>query len=305
MLAGDTNDLKLDAILDLSPSMRSMVNKPTRLNPDRILDNIVTDMAKWYQIPECLPPLDADAGTGGKPSDHLTVVMSPIDVINNKPARTEQKLAVRPMKESGMNMFGAWLKEQNWSELFDAETVDEKSEIFQNILLQKVEEFLPQKIRKISSDDQPFCTEKMKYLKRLKSREYHKNRRSIKWRDLSTKYKKEVAQAKKDYFKNIIKDLKNSKIGQWYSKLKWLCSYDQKKSEPTIVESIKHLSDKEQAEIIADKFSKVSQEYEPLSKDDIDIPEFDKSSIPLFKPEQVQKHLEKVKTNKSVPPGEH
>ena len=169
MIAGDTNVLKLDAILDLSPNMKSMVDKPTRLNPDRILDNIITDMAKWYQPPECLPPLDADDGSGGKPSDHLTVVMKPIDVINNKPARTERKVEVRPMKESGISMFGAWLKNHNWSEVYEAESVDEKSEIFQNILLQKVEEFLPQKMRKISSDDQPFCTENMKRLKRLKS----------------------------------------------------------------------------------------------------------------------------------------
>ena len=52
MLAGDTNDLKLDQILSLSPNFRSLVKKPTRLNPDNILDNIITDLGKWYQAPE-------------------------------------------------------------------------------------------------------------------------------------------------------------------------------------------------------------------------------------------------------------
>ena len=223
MLAGDTNDLKLDAILNLSPNMKSMVDKPTRLNPDKILDNIITDMSKWYQIPECLPPLDADVGTGGKPSDHLTVVMTPINVVNNKPARTERQVTVRPMKQSGIDMFGSWLKKQNWSEVFNAKTVDEKTEIFQSLLLQKVEEFLPQKTRRISSDDQPFCTEEMKRIKRLKSREYHKSRKSPKWMDLNKKYKKEVSQAEKNFYRNIVRDLKSSKVGQWYSKLKRLC----------------------------------------------------------------------------------
>ena len=60
----------------------------------------------------------------------------------------------------------------------------------------------------------------------------------------------------------------------------------------------------EQAEAIADKFSKVSQEYEPLKDGDIDIPEFDEKSIPQFAPKDVQKKLEKVKTNKSVHPGD-
>ena len=61
ILAGDTNDIKMDAILNLSPDFKSAVTKPTRLNPDRILDNIMTDLSKWYQTPECLPPLDADS----------------------------------------------------------------------------------------------------------------------------------------------------------------------------------------------------------------------------------------------------
>ena len=51
--------------------------------------------------------------------------------------------------------------------------------------------------------------------------------------------------------------------------------------EPLDVNSIKHL-DQEQAEVIADKFSKVSQEYEPLQKDDIEVPFFDEKSIPSF-----------------------
>ena len=71
ILAGDTNDLNLDPILHLNPNFRSVVTNPTRLNPDKILDNIITDMSKWYQTPKCLPPLDADAVSGGKPSDHL------------------------------------------------------------------------------------------------------------------------------------------------------------------------------------------------------------------------------------------
>ena len=71
-----------------------------------------------------------------------------------------------------------------------------------------------------------------------------------------------------------------------------------------IVESLKHLSDSDQAEAIADKFARVSQEYEPLKDADIEIPEFDEKSIPIFTPKDVQKRLERVKTNKSVPPGD-
>ena len=135
MLAGDTNDLKLDAILNLSPNLKSLVKKPTRRNPDSILDNIITDMVKWYQSPDCLEPLDADPGTGGKPSDHLIVIMEPISVINNKPARTYKEITIRPLKQSGIDMFGEWLKKQDWKEIFDVDSVDDKAEIFQTMLL--------------------------------------------------------------------------------------------------------------------------------------------------------------------------
>ena len=77
--------------------MKSVVTKPTRLNPDRILDNIIIDLSKYYHCPEVLPPIDADPGSGGKPSDHLTVVMAPIATINNKPARNTRDIWVRPM----------------------------------------------------------------------------------------------------------------------------------------------------------------------------------------------------------------
>ena len=185
LLAGDTNDLKLDQILSLSPSLKSVVVTPTRLNPDRILDNMITDLSRWYQTPQCLPALDADPGSGGKPSDHLTVVMEPLSVINNKPARISREVQVRPIKQSGVDLFSFWIRNQNWSEVLSAETVDEKSEILQNLLLSKCNEFLPLKKRKISSDDQPFCTEEMKRIKRSKTREFHKHRRSIKWRELN------------------------------------------------------------------------------------------------------------------------
>ena len=84
----------------------------------------------------------------------------------------------------------------------------------------------------------------MKTLKRQKkNREYRKHRSSAKYKELNIQYQKEISAAKNSYYKNIIKDLKHSKPNQWYSKLKRLCSYDQQKSEPIIVDSMKELSD--------------------------------------------------------------
>ena len=195
-------------------------------------------------------------------------------------------------------------KKSNWNEVIDTKTCDEKAELFQNMFLKKLNEFLPLKKRKISSDDQPFCNEKMKRLKRIKNREFQKNRKSLKWMDLNKQYKKEISLAKKKYYIKIVKDLKSSNPSQWYSKLKRLCSFDQNKSDPIIVDSIKNLSDKEQVEEIGNKFAKVSQEYNPLKTGDIKVPNFPDSSIPFFKLEQVKMKLQEIKINKAVPPND-
>ena len=65
----------------------------------------------------------------------------------------------------------------------------------------------------------------------------------------------------------------------------WLCSYDWIKTEPVIVDSIKHLDNQEQAEAITDKFAKVSQD--PLRNANIDIPDFVSETIPVFKQKDI------------------
>ena len=102
------------------------------------------------------------------------MVMEPISVISNQSTKITKEITVRPLKQSGIDLLGHWLNNQTWKEVLEAETVDEKSKVFQNLLLMKIEEFLPQKRRKVSYVDQPFCTEQMKRLEKLKSRDLFK-----------------------------------------------------------------------------------------------------------------------------------
>ena len=70
------------------------------------------------------------------------------------------------------------------------------------------------------------------------------------------------------------------------------------------IEDISHLPDQEQAELIADKFSSIQNEYDPLKTEDINIPDFQEKDVPKFQPSQVRLHLTKIKTNKSTVPGD-
>ena len=308
VLAGDTNDLKLGPILRLSSKLKSVVKKPTRLNPKNpqkssILDNIITDMHKWYQNPECLPPISADKGQG-KPSDHLTVIFEPISVINNLPLRRKRNITSRPITESGLNMFSMWLEEQNWECIENTHSVNAQTNLLLKTLTDQVNSFFPLKSSTHTTDDSPWCNDKVKRIKIIKCREYRKHRMSKKWADLDLKYKSVLGEAKEKYYTNIVKDLKISKPSQWYSKLKRMCSYDQEKYEPIICDEISELTDIEQAEQIAEHFVKPRNRYDALRKCDINFPSFDEATIPQFSQKQVEKALKELDTKKSVPPGD-
>ena len=304
IFAGDTNDLKLDNILNLSHNMRQLVSGITRLNPPAMLDPIISTMGSFYQQPVCLPPLDPDPDSNGSPSDHLIVVMRPLSALNNKPARTLREVKVRPLPASSLSQFGDWIKKQDWAEVLNSNSVDTKAETLHSLVLEKLNEFCPEKTRRIASDDQPFFSDQLKRLHRKKRREFNKNRRSAKYMKLKRLFKLKVSQEKVKFKKKMIDDVMNCGDRLWYSKLKRITNYDQEKTNLVQVEEINHMSDQEQAEAIADSFSNISNEYNPVDKNQILIPPFCQSSVPQYKPHQIRKYLEGIKTNKSTAPGD-
>ena len=304
VIAGDTNDLKLDAILSLDSNLSQIVTKPTRLNPPAILDPVILTLARFYQEPMCLEPLDSDPDKNGAPSDHRIVLVKPINALNNKSARITRKIKVRPIPQSGIDIFREWLMDQNWDQIYQAESAHTKAEVFQNMLLNKVEEVFPEKIRKISSDDQPWVTFKLKKLDRARKRVFHKERKSERWKKLDKLFKNEAKCAKADFYKKKIQDLKKTNPRKWYSCLKSITSFDQLKNEEPSVEEINHLTDQEQADVIANQFAKIQNEYEPLNKDDILLPSFKESQVPHFSSAQVWFALQKLDVNKATVTGD-
>ena len=304
IFAGDANDMKLDSILQLSSGMRQVVTDFTRMNPPALLDPIITTLANYYQVPICMTPLGPDENSSCVESDHKTVIMKPINKSETSCSRTFREVTVRPITESRMSKLEKWFKNQSWEQILMVDCVNKKVENLQNLVNGIVQEILPSKTRKIAVDDQPWYTEELKRLKRQKSREYHKNRKSDKYMRLDKKYEKKLKLAKKKYKKKTIDDVLSSSERQWYSKLKKMTNFDQQKFEPVQVEAIESLPDQIQADIIAEQFSSVSNEYKPINRNQIKIPKFSPDSIPVFNPWQIQRKLDKIKENKASVPGD-
>ena len=304
VIAGDTNDLKLDPILSLSPNFKQIVQDWTRMDPPAMIDPILTTLSNFYQVPECLDPLDPDPDKNGEKSDHRIVIAKPVNVINNKSGRKTRKVKVRPFPQSGMERMKDWFIDQTWDQVYQAESAIDKARIFQELLVNALDQIFPEKIRSISSDDQPWISHRLKLMDRKRKRIFHRERRSEKWKSFNKLFKKEIKRAKAQFYKNTVADLKKKSPGQWYSVLKRITSHDQKDQQINI-EEINHLPDQEQAEIIAEKFSSIQNEYQPLKTEDISVPPFSEKDIPQFHPSQVWLHLTQLKTNKATVPGDY
>ena len=148
-------DLKIDPILHLSSKLKQVVQNPTRLNPPKLLDPIITTLSSWYQVPECLLHLDNDPDVDGKPADHLMVKMKPISSINNKSTRQKKFIKFRPFTPNSLNSMQEWIDQHDWTEIKIEEKAHKKMEVLQKLLVLKYEEFFPEKTKSISVDESP------------------------------------------------------------------------------------------------------------------------------------------------------
>ena len=196
-----------------------------------------------------------------------------------------------------------WLMNGSFENVFNAESANEKAELFQRMLIVKFEDFFPEKIRKISSVYATWITQKLKKLDRKRKRIYHKERRSDKWKNMNEMSKKQVKCPKESFYKSMIGDLRHKHPSKWYSSLKRITGYDQK-AEKVIIAEIFDKTDQEQAEKIAEYFSSIPNEYNAIKDGDIEIPPFTENQVIQFHPSQVWLQLSKIKTNKATVKGD-
>ena len=145
VLAGDTNELKLDSILHLDTRFSQIVQKWSRMDPPAILDPIIMMLGNLYQEPDCLEPLDADPDKIGVKSDHRIVVARPINTVDNKCTRQTKTIKYRSFPESGLLKMRDWFIDETWKEVYETESAIEKAKVFQEMLIDKLNEIFPEK----------------------------------------------------------------------------------------------------------------------------------------------------------------
>ena len=267
ILAADSNRLNLAPILNLSSDLKQVVNVPTRLNPDRILDPIMTSLSRYYKVPVTKPPLEVDSDKKGVASDHLIVLMEPVTSTQQVLHRTYRTIERRPINAAGLKRFSEWVGSCSWSNVYLCPDPNEKAAVFQRSVFDKYIECFPAKRFKVAEDDQPWFTSELKQLDRQRKREYYRHQKSDKWIKLNATFLEKCKKAKEKYHNNTIIDLKESKPGQWHSKLKRISGQETDKYSNVAIDALKDITDEEQAKLIADHYAKIANEYEPIDKD--------------------------------------
>ena len=294
LIAGDTNRLNLSPILNLSPDLQQVVKLPTRLNPDRILDPIITTMKKFYCEPVTKPALNPNSSKTGKPSDHLVVIMEPITATLQIPPRNYKKVETRPINFAGLQKFSSWIESYSWTEMFKCTNVNMKAEMFQSTLLRKYQECFPVKVMKVCTEDRPWISPELKNLDRRRKREFFKNHKSKLWTKLNSEFEEKSSVAKQRYYTNIVSDLKETNTGKWYSKIKRMSGQDTDRENVILVEELSGYSDQEQADRIAESYAKISNQYDEIKTSDFPAYQNKQFCPPTIEPLKVHQTIKRM-----------
>ena len=292
--------------------MRQIVTQPT--HNGKILDVILTNLYEYYDTPAIVPPVPADNPMTGCPSDHSTVIASPLSVNRTWQAREYITKVFRPLPESGIREFGRWICSENWADIPVTGNPSEQVEIFQKLVTSKVDEFLPQKSLKVNPfRDKPFITSELKKLDRQIKREYRKRNKSKKYIELKHSFDKKYKAAAEAYLNKNVRSLKEDAPGKAYKSLKKLGAQPGDCSDDGSFSLISHfnenLSNNESIERIAQHFAQISQELPPLDlnslpedlKNKLDVND---SEIPNISDFDVYQKIRKSKKPYSCVPGD-
>ena len=122
--------------------------------------------------------------------------MKPLSNLNPSQTVRYKKIKYRPFPDSGIRQMGQWVQSQSWKEIYSEMDPDKKAELFESIMMEKVNLFFPEKVLKINENDKPWANSQLLVLDRQRKTEYNKFKKSDKWKRLNQLFLEKAAQLK-------------------------------------------------------------------------------------------------------------
>ena len=288
IITGDFNRFK-DTYLKQNYKLSQIVNSPTRENS--VLDKIFTNLVHFYRIPKIYPPLGL--------SDHSMVACYPQKQCTYK----EPKVVIvkkRSNDQNAKNILTATLKNQNWFEVFQSESCEQKFNIFNEILHTALDHYLPFVEVKRCSSDKPWVTDSFRN-KVIKRQEAYFNGDKAEYNKLRNHINRSSKYLKSNFYRNSVEDLKTSNPSEWWRKTKVLAGIKTTEN----LASLKNIYNGD-AKLLANEvnifFQSVTKDIQPLDKNIIPPPSEKIPSKYIISVMEVENEMAKISLNKSMGP---
>ena len=310
IISGDRNDIDISSLLSIDPSLRQLVRLPTR--GLKILDVIVSNLASFLNEPEIILPILPDRPGHGAPSDHCGVFVTPKTNQHNQVKSNKVKKKIRPLPESLLQTFESKLSSQDFN-LEGNKSVQEMVEEFQSVTTSILHDTFPEKQIIVSPEDVPWFNEQLRHLKRQRQRRYARHGKDDKYMQISNKFDEKLVNEMQKYREKIKAEVREGKRGSSYPALKKMGVRPGDSTNagfrlPGHAEL--NLSSAQSAEVIAEHFSCISQEYSPLKIQNL-LPNVkcflknnDQNVAPKLSTSEVEARILKAKKPNGLVPGD-
>ena len=227
--------------------------------------------------------------------------------------RQKSVRTVRPISESAINNLGQVLTQEKWLFMDPILEPTQLTELFEIYTQEIMNIFCPQKQVFTRPNDLPYVTEAMKVLKRKIQREYEKRRKSPKYFELKASWDMLLQKEIIKYKQKLSDELRSGNRNSVYSAIRKLGARPGEQVPRTFTlpsHDDRNLSAQESAEILADHFAIISQEYDPVRIESfpprlkVKLLNPDLQNIPKLEEYEVFRRLRRSKKPNSVVPGD-
>jgi hypothetical protein len=287
MICGDFNPVSTgfnaNRIKQIS-GLRQIINVTTR--GESILDWCLINMKHLnFQIIQ-LSPVGSSVHNSIIVKSHLHRVTNP----------SNDRVWKRDLRDSNIRFFGQWITNFDWSPVFEISDCDAKYNEFNVIISGMIESFFPKRQLRTRKSDKAWVTQSLKLLIKRRQRALicmGKFRRFINIGEVKT--------ARKRFYHQSVKKLKNTNPARWWKEIKSLGGLSSQQSWHHQLLSDDNPNCADLAESYNDFLVGLTAHFEPLAR----CPQIEETEVPdyvMVNPGQVYSVLRHIKTTKSQGP---
>ena len=240
----------------------------------------------------------------------------PVNSIDMEKKTTKEIKFVRPMPDSSIGEFSKSIDGINWPLMMAGLNPSEMVNIFQKMTTELQDIHFPVKKVTVTAYDRPWITEELKSLRRQRQRVYRKEGRSFRYLKIKKEFDDKLKAEAAKFMNKLNDEISSGKRGSTYSAIRKLGNRDFEDTKGSDTFDIPEfvdmdLNDQQSAEALAEHFSSISQEFQPLDtstlppnlKEELDRGLVEKN-IPKLEEYEVYEKMCKAKKPHSTVPGD-